>query len=260
MILKCAAAALALIVLGSSPVFADLSDFEKRIEEAEAAAKPDEEEAEPKPDTRTEEQKQAESEFVFAILKIWFYLNFAVDYGDYPYGDRPYIRFRDGDEARWKFYRMSVGADAYLTADSRMGYRAELEGKFLPFIGPRLDVSGLYDGAREQYFVGLGAQASLLQTRWVCADVYGQWVSMKGLVDREGSALGIVLTVYPGAKLSLVAKLGGQSYSSGLELNDWSCSVGRHFGRWELYGGWRSLAAETGTIIGGAFLGCRAHF
>lgn len=249
-------AVLACVLLFAHSAAADLSDFERRVQNAEAkAAAKEEEEA----DNRTDEQKRADAELLAAILRLWFYLNFAVDYDDYPYASGPYVRYRNLEDGAWKFHRFSAGADAYWTADG-IGVRAEFEGKALPFIGPRLDATVLGDGKDRQYFIGVGGQMSLFQTRWVCADVYGQWIAMRGLVQREGGAGGLALTIYPGSRLSVSIKVGGQNYRSGLELGEWNCSIGRHFGRYEVYGGWRSLGAEDAELLGGFFLGGRVHY
>lgn len=116
---RACACAVLLACLGA-PLYADLSKFREKVVAAEREADEEEEEEE-KPDTRTEEQKMLDELLVTAILRLWFYLNFAVDYDDYPYASGKYVRFRADDASDWKFYRFSVGADVFLAPDSGAG-------------------------------------------------------------------------------------------------------------------------------------------
>jgi hypothetical protein len=258
--LKRACIAGLLLICAASPLFADLEDFREDVIAAEQEAEeegPEEEEA----DTRTEEQKQLDAELFAAILRIWFLVNVAVDYDAYPYADGPYIGYRDKDPSTGpgKFYRFAIGGEAFYAPGTGSGFHASFEGKAFPLIGPRFEVTSLFDGTEQLHLVSLGAAFSLLQTNLLSGDLYVQWTSMQGVLTRTGTAFGLLLTSYPFKPVSLRARIGTRNYSSGVEFEDWSFALGLHVRRWEFYGGWRALQTDD-LALAGPFIGAAAHY
>jgi len=247
---------LIVLICFSAPLMAGLDDFREDVIEAEKEAKTEKEYT----DTRTEEQKQLDTELFAAILRLWLIVNVAVDYGPYPYAPGAYIRYRDGDEpAAWKFNRFSLGTDLFYAPRIGGGYHAAFEGKIFPLMGPYFELTGLYDGKDQLYLVSLGGNLSLFQTQLLCADFYLQWTTMQALLTRSGTAFGFLLTSYPLRPVSVAAKIGARTYRGGLELDDWSVSVGWHIQRLELFSGWRSLQTEAFSLAG-LFCGVRIHY
>lgn len=82
---------------------------------------------------------------------------------------------------------------------------------------------------------------------------------MRGLLVRDGFAMGLALSSYPVRPFSVTLKIGGESYGGGADFTDFSFTVGRHFGRLEIYGGWSSLEMPDYSVSG-PFVGVRSHY
>ncbi len=255
------------------PAHADLGDLKKGVEheeketkdkKAETPAPPPEE----KPKTEAElAQEREQNQFWAMILGIlgqaWFNHNLSVSYDDFPYAHGPqFLSYRtplsDQGEAPWKFYRFDVSAEDWYAGSMGNGFRVALRGKVIPFLGPELETTHLWDGQNTLGNTLLGANLSLFQTDLLSVDTYVQAAWLSGVLERSGAAVGLSFQSYPFPPLSVSARLGIQAYEN-FSFGEAALQLGYVVDRYEFYAGWRSLEAQY-VGLSGPFAGAKAHF
>ena len=212
------------------PLFAEMDDFRKSVEEAEAAS---EEEEEVPEDTASGGESSELGNLIFELLcYAWVANNLTVSYGDYPFEDDRYIRHPaeypdkssgqlDPAPARgtsWSFqaetqpfYLDGIGGGSWFT----------FKGNLWRFFGPYLEACVIGDG--EEFIEGarLGGTFSLVQTNPFTLSLYAQFQVWNGMLERTGGTFGIETALYLAKPVSLHFRGGIQNFGTfhgGMEM------------------------------------------
>jgi hypothetical protein len=252
-----------------TPVFADLSDFRDKVEEAEETEDP------PRRGSSSRSDNDDDNFFWLRfMMEFLFRYGLFISYGPYPYSPEGYILQPQWERdvfdrgifprsVRSKIFSLSTSVEGTYLNNLGLGGWARLTGPLLKIIGPEADYFALFDGMDRLTGYRLGGSLYLLQTNPFTLKFYVQYLNWGGILDREGSAIGVEILSFPAAPVSLRVRWGDQVFT-GTHVNELEAEIGVQNKRVNVYGGYRSwrLMDEMNTldVYRGFFLGVKCFF
>ncbi|HKL86752.1 MAG TPA: hypothetical protein VJ861_10515 [Treponemataceae bacterium] len=228
-----------------TPLFADMDSFKNSIEKAEK----EEQKTQNEEDSVIEQNELAEVIFQLIFLG-WGANNLTAIYSDYPYYYEPFIQ-RDysliapfevknmlpppeNKKSWWysldfqPFYLSDIGGGSWLT----------FKGNSWRFFGPYFEAIVLTDTKEIIGALRLGATLSIIQTNPFSLNLYGQWISWFGFLERNGGTFGLETHFYPIKPLSFHFRGGFQTFSH-FQISEAELKTSFFSGPREFYLGWR---------------------
>ncbi|AFG37327.1 hypothetical protein [Spirochaeta africana] len=268
--------ALLFLLLIPAAVHADLGSFARNVEKEEAERARDADEKETEDSSPGNRPENSFARFFWEItIHLWFHHHNLVHYHSYPYQDSSGLRphFILHDQLEWtedsagsyarriphpatgsfrKFFWFEllggglIGDDRL--ADPVFGWHASLQGQLLPFIGPDFEYRRLYDGTNELHTIAGGFSFPVVQHDYFSMALYAQAAALRGVLDRDGGAAGIVWRSYPGRPISLYLRTGGMFFEH-IEFLHLSGRVNLHRGPLLFYSGANLLQARYDRLL-----------
>ncbi len=267
------------ISLSQYTPYAALKDFKDNVEKDEKSSSGKSSSYKSSKSNNTSDTEV--SECVGNFYALWFFANLNVRYLDYPYMKNDYDNnfvifspeFLDDDYVKadrrdtkgqlkpefsdiakkqefydsGSFFYLKPEAGALYAFSNGYGYYASLTGKFYKIIGPELEMRRLDDGSDHLNYYAAGINISLLQYGGFLLDMHFQAAYMRGILDRNGSAAGVVMTLYPVKPITLTVKAGTQAFGK-VNFFDGEVKIGVMLQRVELSTGCRYIASKSSSI------------
>ncbi len=239
-------AVIALLFNIAGPLYADLEDFEKSIQEAEAEDKADTVE------NGNSAQESALGGFLWELFRlVWFINNTGASYSDYPYSDGKFYHFPQSmyadtsnqdalsfQPATPKSHWFALDTQAFYLEDVGGGTWITFRGTLWRFFGPYFEAMLLTDGQEFLQGTRLGGTFTIFQSTPLTLNAYFQWQAWNGILDRSGTTGGIEILSFPVKPLALQFRLGGQTFPR-FSLTETELKAGWMIEEWQLNGGWR---------------------
>ncbi|GEM_PF-2971323 len=257
------------LIFLSMPVFSDIADLEKDVEEAEKRNQP-------RPPA-TEDNQEKDNPFFDLLLElfriVWFVNNTTTTYNDYPYAKEDFVAWAEPDDSKSEIWYNTTGIKDYwysleiqplLLEGIGYGGSVALKGHLFRFFGPYMEAWSHVDGEDFQGGARLGLLFSIIQSDPLNLSLYGQWNTWFGTINRGGGTLGLEFRSYPFQPLTLQARAGFQLFSA-FKVAELEVQAGVMFNRFETFFGWRSWDLQTtwGDSVEtyqGPFGGLRVYF
>jgi hypothetical protein len=157
------------------------------------------------------------------------------------------------------YYFTLEGGGQYLFDDGA-GAFAALRGKFYKLIGPDIEVKRIRDNKDDLDYYAFGLNIPICQFSGFMPDFYVQKVYLKGIIERDGWAYGIIINSYPVKPFSFMIRIGEQSYNNikgkeygNIDFMDYEGRVGVVLNRFEIFAGYRHLKAKYAELKGPVF-------
>jgi hypothetical protein len=155
--------------------------------------------------------------------------------------DTPKFKGLPENSRPW-FYSFSAGYH-WAGDDVKCGF-ASLRGRFYKLIGPEFEARQYRDkDGKLSYFIA-ALNIPIMQHDYFSPDFYAGWGGFRGMLDKNGLALGVTLTVYPVRPVVLYGKLGMVDFDS-IRYRDYEGRIGLIFNRYEVFGGYRTLYSKA---------------
>lgn len=238
--------------LALTSAHADLPSFADDVARAEAAS-----------DKETERDESYDDgggsifgEILFQIFRlIWFYNNSATTYGEYPYAERNFVHMpiaglammtgeTTGYPAREKNHWYSAELQGFRLEGIGDGTWFTLRGNAWRFFGPYIDGILILDDKSWFQAARIGASFTLFQSDPLSMNLYGQWNSWNGILDKNGASLGFDIQSFPVKPLALHARMGFQTFNR-FAVAEAEVRAGILVERWEVFAGWRWWDLQT---------------
>lgn len=219
-------------------------------------------------------------ELALGIMVLWYTANDAVSYLDYPYADNPYGRnyvlqdeiFIEDNSGNASEKNADLSPDSnnntahtetdggkpwYFTIEGGMqwcgdegaAFYAAISGKIYKFFGPEIEAKRTDDGKDTLDYYALGINMPLFQFPGCIPDFYVQAAFMRGILEHNGYALGINVSIFPARPFVLNLRFGMQDYGK-VTFLDYGAQIGIIYNRFQFFGGYRRIEAEYAEIGG----------
>lgn len=225
------------------------------------------------------------------IFQLWFAANMYLEYDKYPYHtsgknnfvcNYPFLNnssagrdpgltetgYNDSgsgtgcfDGKKWFLTLEGGGQYAF---DNGNGGFARLSGKIYKIIGPEFEAKRIVDdyGDHLDYYAA-GVNIPIVQFSGFMPDFYIQAIFLKGVIERNGTAFGIIINSYPVKPLSFMLRFGSQSYGNikgkdygNMDFYDYEGRIGVILNRFEFFAGYRKIGSEE-VKLGGPVAGIK---
>jgi hypothetical protein len=258
-----------LATLVSAPIFADLDDFRRDVEEEEDRDRGPEEEPPPAAEDDGERSNPLAALLYEITIFAWRLHNMSVFYAPYPYaGDPPppgirprgfvhvdpqSVRIEEDFSLRRagrprKRYWFEVTTGGLATDDGAWGGMASLQGRFTPFFGPDVDTRFLFDGEDELNITTAGVDMSIIQHDYFTWTLYGKWAVFRGVLERDGGAVGSQIHSYIANPVSLHLRSGALIFPN-IAFAQIEGRLAVHLNRFAVFGGANLLQSESSRLL-----------
>lgn len=158
------------------------------------------------------------------------------------------------------------GSSWYLAFEGGVQYASEngnaafgrISGKLFRFLGPEIEVKRLKDKNDDHLdYFALGINIPVVQFSGFSPDLYIQRAMLRGIIERKGVSYGIIVNSYPVSPLSMMLRIGVQSYENingkefkNVELHDYEYRIGVILNRFEIFAAYRHVGSDSADIKG----------
>ena len=164
-------------------------------------------------------------------------------------------------------YYLNADIGGQWARDDGSGAFVNMSGKIFRILGPECEYKRVIDKEDHLDYLALGINLSIIQTNYFSPDFYIQYASMKGIVDLDGFAFGLIAHSYPVKPLHLMFRIGKQSYTKhetediyrDISFIDLEGRIGVIFYRFEIFAGYRHIETDYAEL-GGPICGIRVWF
>jgi hypothetical protein len=171
-----------------------------------------------------------------------------------------HISLNKGTQFEDKNYYFTIEGGYQYAFDNGNGIFATLRGKFYKLIGPEIEAKRIIDNHDHLDYYAFGLNIPIVQFSGFLPDFYFQKIFLKGIIDRDGYAYGLIINSYPIKPISLMVRIGEQSYNNikgkdygNIKFMDYEGRIGVIYNRFEIYVGYRHIKAEYAKIEGPEF-------
>jgi hypothetical protein len=250
------------------PAVADLDDFRRDVEDEEKENNDPEER--PPADEDEEERSNPLAALMYEItIFAWRLHNMTVFYAPYPYADAPapagvrargFVHFdprsirieedftlrRSGPRRKRYWFEVITGGLA--TDDGAYGGVASLQGRFTPFFGPDVDTRFIFDGEDKLNVTTAGVDMSIIQHDYFTWTLYGKWAFFRGVLERNGGAVGSQFHSYIADPVSLHLRSGALIFPN-IAFAQIEGRLAVHLNRFAIFGGANLLQSERSRLL-----------
>jgi hypothetical protein len=270
---RCVAALFLLILMVTMvapPAVADLDDFRRDVEDEEERNRGGDADSQENQSDGGDDGSNPFARLLYEItIFAWTLHNTAVFYADFPYADRPapagvrprgFVHFdlesirieedlsisRVGPRRKRHWFEVRTGV---LSSDyTTYGAMASLQGRFTPFFGPDVDTRFIADGDDFLNITTAGIDMSILQHDYFTWSLYGKWAGFRGILERNGGAMGSQIYSYLFNPVSLRLRAGALVFPN-ITFAQLEGSLSVHLNRFALFGGAMLLQSESSHIL-----------
>jgi len=259
-----------IMTVGVPAADADLDDFRRDVEEEEERNRAEDDDSQERSSGEDDDGGNPFAQLLYEITVFaWTLHNTAVFYADFPYADRPtpagvrprgFVHFdlesirieedfsiaRVGPRRKRHWFEVRSGV---LSTDYRgYGAMASLQGRFTPFFGPDVDTRFIADGDDYLNITTAGIDMSILQHDYFTWTLYGKWAGFRGLLERNGGAMGSQIHSYLFDPVSLRMRAGALVFPN-ITFAQLEGSLSVHLKRFALFGGAMLLQSDSSHIL-----------
>lgn len=162
-----------------------------------------------------------------------------------------------GTEFEDKNYYFTLEGGYQYAFDNGNGAFAALRGKFYKLIGPEIEARRIIDNNDHLDYFAFGLNIPVIQFSGFMPDLYLQKIYLKGIIERDGFAYGIIVNSYPVKPFSFMIRIGEQSYNNikgkdygKVDFMDYEIRAGIVYNHFELFIGFRHMKAKYAEIKG----------
>jgi hypothetical protein len=166
------------------------------------------------------------------------------------------------DLSAYKNYFYSIDGGFRDYGENGSGGFVSLRGRFWKFIGPECEAMRIDDGKDHLDYYAIGINIPVFQNSYISPDFYIQAAYMRGVIDLDGMAYGIIINSYPFKPVTLFFRAGQQVYHKDkyeYKFIDIEGRIGLILYRFELFAGYRRVKTEYAELKG-PFTGIKFHF
>ncbi|NBB91143.1 MAG: hypothetical protein GVY23_08050 [Spirochaetes bacterium] len=260
-----------MVTVVTPPAIADLDDFRQDVEEEEERNRGEGDDSQESPSGEDDDGANPFAQLLYEItIFAWTLHNTAVFYADFPYADRPapagvrprgFVHFdlesirieedfsitRVGPRRKRHWFEVRSGvlsSSDYTT----YGAMASLQGRFTPFFGPDVDTRFIADGEDFLNITTAGLDMSILQHDYFTWSLYGKWAGFRGILERNGGAMGTQVHSYLFNPVSLRLRAGAVVFPN-ITFAQLEGSLAVHLNRIALFGGAMLLQSDSSHIL-----------
>lgn len=168
-----------------------------------------------------------------------------------------FARMNKGTGFEDKNYCYTFDTGYQYAFDNGNGIYAEIRGKFYKLIGPEIEYRRLVDDQDHLDYYAIGLNIPIVQFSGFLPDFYFQKIFLKGVIERDGYAWGLIINSYPVKPFSFMLRIGEQSYNNikgreyaNMKFMDYEARAGVVYSRFEIFAGYRHMKAKEAEIKG----------
>jgi|GEM_PF-4373971 len=157
-----------------------------------------------------------------------------------------------------KSYFFNLQTDYGYFFDVGHSLTVSLSGAFYKFFGPEVRTSFIFDETDLLVHSQIGLNIALLHGSHGSFMIYGQYAFMRGILTRDGGALGIKAHIFPARPFSMTINFGVEIYPR-IVFVDTSFAARFHWKMLDLHIGYRVFRAQEANLDG-PFIGAGFWF
>ncbi len=161
-------------------------------------------------------------------------------------------------EQQDKSYFFDLTTDYGYLFDVGHALNVSLSGAFYKFVGPEFRAALIFDGDSLLTHAQIGLNVALFYGTHGSFSLYGQYAFMRGILARDGGAVGVKAYIFPARPLSLSLSFGVEIYPH-IVFIDTSFAARFHIKMVDLHVGYRVFRAQSANLDG-PFIGAGFWF